>query len=131
MISLLVDLVVTWMFLYGLVAPLQGPVARALNGLDLSWLAGMLTAGLLYYGLNRLGVAPGETIPGRRSANPPARRDETCPAGEVPKTASDRRSVNGTAGRPAPPRVPLRGMREEKHGTLRILCRGRPGEGIR
>jgi len=56
MISLLVGLVVTWMFLYGLVKPLQGPIARALNGLDLSWLAGMLTAGLLYYGLHRLGV---------------------------------------------------------------------------
>jgi nucleobase:cation symporter-1, NCS1 family len=56
MISLLVGLVVTWMFLYGLVKPLQGPVARALNGLDLSWLAGMLTAGLLYYGLYRLDV---------------------------------------------------------------------------
>jgi toxin CptA len=56
MISLLVGLVVTWMFLYGLVKPLQGPVARALNGLDLSWLAGMLTAGLLYYGLHRFGV---------------------------------------------------------------------------
>ncbi len=56
MISLLIGLVVTWMFLYGLVEPLQGPVARALNGLDLSWLAGMLTAGLLYYGLHKLGV---------------------------------------------------------------------------
>jgi nucleobase:cation symporter-1, NCS1 family len=57
MASLLVGLVVTWMFLYGLVAPLQGTVARALNGLDLSWLAGMLTAGGLYYALYRLGLA--------------------------------------------------------------------------
>lgn len=56
MISLVVGLVVTWMFLYGLVTPLQGPVARALNGLDLSWLAGMLSAGLLYYGLHRAGL---------------------------------------------------------------------------
>src|SRR5215210_3082050 len=56
-ISLLVGLVMTWLFLYGLVAPLQGPVARALNGLDLSWLAGMLTGGLLYYALYRLGMA--------------------------------------------------------------------------
>lgn len=56
MVSLLVGLVMTWMFLYGLVAPLQGPIARALNGLDLSWLAGMLTAGLLYYVLYRLGM---------------------------------------------------------------------------
>jgi nucleobase:cation symporter-1, NCS1 family len=47
----------TWLFLYGLVAPLQGPFARALNGLDLSWLAGMLTGGLLYYVLYKLGMA--------------------------------------------------------------------------
>jgi nucleobase:cation symporter-1, NCS1 family len=56
MASLLVGLVVTWMFLYGLVAPLQGPIARALNGLDLSWLAGMLTAGLLYFALHKFGI---------------------------------------------------------------------------
>ena len=56
MASLLIGLVVTWMFLYGLVAPLQGPIARALNGLDLSWLAGMLTAGLLYFALHKLGI---------------------------------------------------------------------------
>jgi nucleobase:cation symporter-1, NCS1 family len=56
MISLLIGLVMTWLFLYGLVAPLQGPIARALNGLDLSWLAGMLTAGLLYFALYKLGI---------------------------------------------------------------------------
>ena len=60
MAALLIGLVVTWMFLYGLVEPLQGPIARALNGLDLSWLAGMLTAGGLYYALNRLGLATRE-----------------------------------------------------------------------
>jgi toxin CptA len=60
-ISLLVGLVMTWLFLYGLVAPLQGPVARALNGLDLSWLAGMLTGGLLYYALYKLGMATPRT----------------------------------------------------------------------
>ena len=61
MISLLVGLVTTWLFLYGLIAPLQGPIARALNGLDLSWLAGMLTAGGLYYALYRLGMATPRT----------------------------------------------------------------------
>jgi NCS1 family nucleobase:cation symporter-1 len=60
-ICLIVGLVMTWLFLYGLVAPLQGPIARALNGLDLSWLAGMLTAGLLYYALYRLGMATPQT----------------------------------------------------------------------
>ena len=55
--SLLVGLVITWMFLYGLVGPLQGPIARALNGVDLSWAAGMLITGTLYYALCRLGLA--------------------------------------------------------------------------
>jgi len=56
MASLLLGLVATWMFLYGLVEPLQGPAASALNGLDLSWAVGMLTAGGLYYALYRLGL---------------------------------------------------------------------------
>jgi purine-cytosine permease-like protein len=55
-VSLLVGLVLTWMFLYGLVGPLQGPIARSLNGIDLSWLAGMLGTGVLYYALHRLGL---------------------------------------------------------------------------
>jgi nucleobase:cation symporter-1, NCS1 family len=55
--SLVVGLVVTWMFLYGLVGPLQGPIARALNGVDLSWAAGLLVTGTLYYALCRLGFA--------------------------------------------------------------------------
>jgi NCS1 nucleoside transporter family len=53
--SLLVGLVLTWMFLYGLVPALQGPIARSLGGIDLSWLAGMLGTGILYYALHRLG----------------------------------------------------------------------------
>lgn len=35
-ICLIIGLIMTWLFLYGLVAPLQGPIARSLNGLDLS-----------------------------------------------------------------------------------------------
>jgi len=71
-ISLLVGLVMTWLFLYGLVTPLQGPIARALNGLDLSWLAGMLTGGLLYFVLYRLGMAtPGTDT--REEAGEPSR----------------------------------------------------------
>jgi cytosine/uracil/thiamine/allantoin permease len=75
MASLLVGLAMTWMFLYGLVGPLQGPIARALNGLDLSWAAGMLTAGGLYYALYRLGLVTREA--GSREAREaagPARR---------------------------------------------------------
>ncbi len=55
--SLVIGLVVTWMFLYGLVGPLQGPIARALNGVDLSWAVGLLVTGTLYYTLCRLGLA--------------------------------------------------------------------------
>ncbi len=57
MISLLVGLALTWLLLYGLVGPLQGPIARSLNGVDLSWLAGLLGTGALYYALYRLGFA--------------------------------------------------------------------------
>lgn len=77
MASLLVGLVMTWLFLYGLVAPLQGPVARAMNGLDLSWLAGMLSAGLLYYFLYRLGLVTLGAAAPRREAAGPTRAEKT------------------------------------------------------
>jgi nucleobase:cation symporter-1, NCS1 family len=70
MASLLVGLVMTWLFLYGLIAPLQGPIARAMNGLDLSWLAGMLSAGLLYYALYRLGFVTRGSVTQRESTEP-------------------------------------------------------------
>ncbi|MGH3406153.1 MAG: purine-cytosine permease family protein [Streptosporangiaceae bacterium] len=38
----------TWIFMYGLVPALQGPVARAIGGIDLSWVAGSITSGVLY-----------------------------------------------------------------------------------
>ena len=60
----------TWLSLYGLIPPPQGPAARAMNGLDLSWPAGMLSAGLLYYALYGLGpVACGEA-PCREAVEP-------------------------------------------------------------
>jgi NCS1 family nucleobase:cation symporter-1 len=34
-----------------------GPIARALNGADLSWIAGLLVTSLLYYAIERLGPA--------------------------------------------------------------------------
>ena len=66
--SLIVGLVVTWMFLYGLVGPLQGPIARALNGVDLSWAAGLLVTGTLYYTLCRLGLATPRVAASEREA---------------------------------------------------------------
>ena len=43
-----VGVVCTWLCLNGSVTALQGPVARAMDGVDLSWLAGAVTAGGTY-----------------------------------------------------------------------------------
>ena len=43
-----VGMFVTWLFMHGAVPAAQGPIARALGGLDISWLVGMLTAAGLY-----------------------------------------------------------------------------------
>jgi NCS1 family nucleobase:cation symporter-1 len=44
-----VGMVATWAFSYGVPTFLQGPGARALGNVDLSWLAGAVAAGLVYY----------------------------------------------------------------------------------
>ncbi|WP_138415643.1 purine-cytosine permease family protein [Sinomonas gamaensis] len=44
-------LVMTWMFMYGTLPVFQGPVATAMGGVDLSWLAGTLTSAAVYFGL--------------------------------------------------------------------------------
>ena len=46
--SLLAGIVATWLFMYGLIPIMQGPVAVALGGWDLSWLAGGLTSAAVY-----------------------------------------------------------------------------------
>jgi toxin CptA len=38
----------TWLFMYGLLPATQGPIAVAMGGLDLSWLAGGLTSAAVY-----------------------------------------------------------------------------------
>jgi nucleobase:cation symporter-1, NCS1 family len=48
-LAFLTGIAATWMFSYGVPAFLQGPGARALGGIDLSWLAGALVSGLAYY----------------------------------------------------------------------------------
>jgi NCS1 nucleoside transporter family len=84
--SLLVGLVVTWSCLYGLVTPLQGPIARATGGFDLSWAVGLLVTGTLYYTLHRLGL----TNP-RRATTPAS--VTTPPATFATTAASEPRSV--------------------------------------
>jgi NCS1 family nucleobase:cation symporter-1 len=53
-----VGILFTWMFMYGMTPLLQGPIASALGGVDLSWLAGGFVAASTYLAL--------ETLRGRR-----------------------------------------------------------------
>ena len=59
-IAFAAGILATWLFSYGAVPFLQGPAARAIGGVDLSWLAGAVVAGLVYY------------LTGARSAREPA-----------------------------------------------------------
>lgn len=63
----------TWLFMYGLLPATQGPIAVAMHGLDLSWLAGGLTSAAVYaafgrsihqrYAGTRLPAAPARSVP--------------------------------------------------------------------
>lgn len=46
--AFLASIVATWLFMYGTIPALQGPAARALGGVDLSWLAGGVVAAAVY-----------------------------------------------------------------------------------
>ena len=48
MVAFALGVVMTWLFMYGLVPSMQGSIARAMHGVDLSWLAGGLTSGAVY-----------------------------------------------------------------------------------
>jgi nucleobase:cation symporter-1, NCS1 family len=50
-IALVLGLAAGWAWQYGLVGPLQGPIAKALGNTDFSWAAGMIVAGGLYWAL--------------------------------------------------------------------------------
>jgi len=51
--ALLVGLVAGWVFEYGGVSLFQGPISRATNGVDFSWLASIVFGGLAYWLLRR------------------------------------------------------------------------------
>lgn len=53
MVSFAVGVVATWLFMYGTIGALQGPGARALGGVDLSWLAGGVASAACYAVLGR------------------------------------------------------------------------------
>jgi NCS1 nucleoside transporter family len=53
LVAFVLAMVATWCFQYGIPTWLQGPGAKALGGVDLSWLAGSLVAAGSYYLLGR------------------------------------------------------------------------------
>ncbi|MGW9412983.1 purine-cytosine permease family protein [Arthrobacter cupressi] len=52
LIAFAAGLVMTQLFMYGALPVFQGPIATAMGGVDLSWLAGSLTSGILYFALS-------------------------------------------------------------------------------
>ena len=66
LVALAAGLLAGWAWEYGLVGPMQGPIAKALGNTDFSWAAGMIVAGVLYYVLAANRVR--ETTPVRASA---------------------------------------------------------------
>jgi toxin CptA len=48
MVAFFTGILATWLFMYGLIPFFQGPIAVAMGGVDLSWLAGGLVAAAVY-----------------------------------------------------------------------------------
>jgi len=53
MVAFFGGLVCTYLFMFGIIPLFQGPIATAMGGVDLSWLAGGLSSSVLYYVLGR------------------------------------------------------------------------------
>jgi purine-cytosine permease-like protein len=62
-IAALVGLVAGWAWEYGLVSAMQGPIAKATNNTDLSWLTALLVSGGLYYALRPVFASKTESAP--------------------------------------------------------------------
>jgi toxin CptA len=100
-VSLLVGIFSTWLFMYGLVPAMQGPVAVALGGWDLSWLAGGLSSAATYAALGprvhrRYVVNGGGPEP--VSATAP---DSALPEGAATAAADSGTTVPEAADRPS------------------------------
>lgn len=61
----------TWLFMYGLIPAFQGPMAVAMGGVDLSWLAGGLTSALVYAVLGPRAAHRHADVPDTSSAAAP------------------------------------------------------------
>ena len=82
------------MFLYGLTPALQGFAARAMGGLDLSWLAGGLSAALTYAVLGgkvHRRYAAAATASGAAALRPDAAALGRGPASAPSEPSSERR----------------------------------------
>ena len=75
MVCFVVGILATWMFMYGPMGVMQGFAARALGGLDLSWLAGSLVAAALYAALGPRAHQPYEDA---AVVNPLSLTDRKC-----------------------------------------------------
>jgi NCS1 nucleoside transporter family len=64
-------IVATWLFMYGLLPVFQGPVAVAMGGVDLSWLAGGLTSALVYSLLGPVAAAKYDQVAAAQGAETP------------------------------------------------------------
>lgn len=51
-VAFFAGIIMTWMFMYGAIPPFQGPIAVAMGGVDLSWLAGTVTSAGVYFTLS-------------------------------------------------------------------------------
>jgi nucleobase:cation symporter-1, NCS1 family len=72
LLALLIGLAAGWAFEYGSVKLFQGPLSRATNGVDFSWLASILFAAVTYYVAARIEgrgvVAPAAPAPAHSTA---------------------------------------------------------------
>jgi purine-cytosine permease-like protein len=64
-------IVATWLFMYGLLPVFHGPVAVAMGGVDLSWLAGGLTSALVYSLLGPVAAAKYDQVAAAQGAETP------------------------------------------------------------
>ncbi len=69
----------TWLFMYGLIPVFQGPIAVAMGGVDLSWLAGGVTSALVYGVLGPIAAAKYDAV----AAPEPTGTEAPVPTSEV------------------------------------------------
>jgi NCS1 nucleoside transporter family len=77
-VAFFVGIFCTWLFMYGLIPFFQGPIATALGGVDLSWLAGGVVAAAVYAVLGPIVAAKyeGAALTASGAPGAPAQRVE-------------------------------------------------------